>query len=129
MSRQLDNLVQQALARIIETEIADPRLSLVTITDVDVSPDAAYATVYYSTIDPDLVSRDPERAGGDPLPEPEEVKDGFASAGSKIRALLGDRVSIRRTPELRFQPDPVARRASRVEDLLRSLRASGTEGI
>lgn len=129
MSRKLDSLVQEALARIIKTEIADPRLSLVTITDVDVSPDAAYATVYYSALDPDLVSRDPRETGGDPLPQPEEVAEGFASAASRIRSVLGQRLSIRRTPELRFEPDPVAEQASRVESLLRTMRADGGEGI
>lgn len=129
MSRKLDTLVQETLARIIEREIADPRLSLVTITGVDVSPDAGYATVYYSMIDPGLVSRDPRQTGGDRLPEPEEVADGFDSAGSRIRSLLGERLSTRRTPELRFEPDPVPEQASRVEALLRSIRADGGEGL
>lgn len=129
MSRKLDILVQETLARIIENEIADPRLSLVTITGVDVSPDAAYATVYYSAIDPGLVSRDPRQTGGDRLPEPDEVADGFASAGSRIRSLLGDRLATRRTPELRFEPDPVPEQARRVEALLRTMRADGGEGL
>lgn len=123
MSRKLNLRVREAVARIVENDIADPRLTLVTITDVDVSADSSYATVYYSTIDPDLVSRDPSRTGGDRVPAPREVEAGFEAANAKIRVLLGERLSTRRTPELRFEPDPVAERASRVETLLRELRS------
>ena len=116
-----DRVVHQALAELMETEIADPRLSLVTITEVQVTPDHEHATVWYSMLDPDIVSRDPRRTGGDRLPEPHEVEEGLTAATPALRTLLGQRARLRNVPELHFQPDPVVEQANRVEELLRGL--------
>jgi ribosome-binding factor A len=116
-----DRAVHQALADLIETEIADPRLAFVTITEVKVTPDHEYATVWYSMLDPGIVSRDPRRSGGDRLPEPHEVEEGLQAATPALRGLLGQRARLRNVPELRFEPDPVIEQANRVEELLRGL--------
>lgn len=115
--------MQRAVARIVESEISDPRLQLVTITGAEVSPDVSYATIYYTPVDPGVVSGSSQEAGGDRVPDPDEVAEGFVSAASRIRALLGERLQARRTPELRFERDPVVEQAGRVEALLRDLRA------
>ncbi len=121
---RLDGVVRDAIARVIDEDIADPRVNLVTITDVKVTPDRKYATVYYTIIDPSLVAGD--RGGrGDRLPTAEEVADGLAAARPRIQALVGQRTRIRNTPELRFEPDPVAEQAGRIESLLRNLRQDG----
>jgi ribosome-binding factor A len=116
-----DRAVHQALADLIETEIADPRVAFVTITEVKVTPDHEYATVWYSVLDPGIVSRDPRRTGGDRIPEPHEVAEGLAAATPALRSLLGQRARLRNVPELRFEPDPVVEQANRVEELLRGL--------
>lgn len=116
-----DRQVQAALADLIETEIADPRLTLVSITEVDVTPDHDVATVYYSTVDPALVSRDHRRTGGDRLPTPEEVAEGLEAVAPRLRGLLAQRAKLRVAPELRFRPDPVVEQAARIESLLRDL--------
>ena len=118
---RVDRLVREALADLLETEIADPRLTLVSITDVEVTPDHDVATVYYTTLDPGLVTRDHRRTGGDRLPEAHEVEEGLISVAPRLRSLLGSRARLRATPELRFRPDPVAEQATRVEQLLRDL--------
>jgi ribosome-binding factor A len=120
-----DRQVQAALADLIETEIADPRLTLVSITEVDVTPDHDVATVYYSTVDPALVSRDHRRTGGDRLPTPEEVAEGLEAVAPRLRGLLAQRAKLRVAPELRFRPDPVVEQAARIESLLRDLDAGG----
>lgn len=119
-----DRLVRDALADLLESEVADPRLALVSITEVDVTPDHDVATVYYLAVDPGLVSRDPRRSGGDRPRSVEEVQAGFEAATPRLRSLLGSRVRLRATPELRFRPDPVAEQAGRIESLLRDLRPS-----
>lgn len=121
------SLVRSAIADLLETEIQDPRVSFITITEVDVTPDHDVATIYYTTLDPDIVSRDPRRSGGDVLPTADEVADGLASASPRLRGLLARRVPLRTTPELRFRPDPVADTASRVDELLRGLGTSSEE--
>ncbi|HSK22657.1 MAG TPA: ribosome-binding factor A [Egicoccus sp.] len=118
---RVDRAVRQAVADLLETEIADPRLQLITITEAEVTQDHEVATIYYSTLDPSLVSGDPRRTGGDRLPEPHEVEAGFAAAAPRLRGLVGRRAKLRTSPELRFKPDPVVEQANRVEHLLRRL--------
>lgn len=119
-NRQLDQHVKEAVARIVEEEITDPRLNLVTITDVEVTADQKYATVYWTALDRSLVSGD--RGTGDPLPTEDDAADGFEAARSRIQSMVARQVRTRNTPELRFRPDPVASQAARVEDLIRRVR-------
>jgi ribosome-binding factor A len=116
-----DRVVLQALADLLETEIADPRLAFVSLTEVKVTPDHEHATIWYSMLDPNIVSRDPRRTGGDRLPESHEVEEGLHAATPALRALLGRRARLRAVPELKFEPDPVIEQADRVERLLRGL--------
>lgn len=121
---RVDELVKETVAHIIERQISDPRLQFLTVTDVNVSPDTRVATVYYTTLDPGIVSS----GGGDRVPARDEVEEGIASALPRIQALLGDEVRLRYTPSLRFEPDPVAAQAGRVERTLRRLRGDGSPG-
>jgi ribosome-binding factor A len=123
---RVDRAVREAVADLLETEIADPRLSLITITEAEVTQDHEVATIYYSTLDPALVSGDPRRTGGDRLPEAHEVEAGLTAATPRLRGMVGRRAKLRTSPELRFRPDPVVEQANRVEQLLRDL-GSGAE--
>jgi ribosome-binding factor A len=118
---RVDRAVREAVADLIDTEVADPRLAFVTITEAEVTQDHEVATIYYSTLDPALITRDHRRTGGDRVPDAHEVEEGFASAAPRLRALVGRRARLRTSPELRFKPDPVVEQASRVEQLLRGL--------
>lgn len=122
------SLVRSAIADLLDTEVQDPRVQFVTLTEVDVTPDHDVATIYYTTLDPSIVSRDPQHTGGDRLPSAEEVAAGLASVAPRLRSLLGRRVPLRATPELRFKPDPVAQQAGRVDELLRRLGEPQTSG-
>ncbi len=118
---KVDGLVREALASILEQDISDPRLSLVAISEVQVTQDHDHATVWYSVIDPAVVTRRRGHDTGDHLPTVEEVAEGLESASSRIRGLLGKRVRLRRTPALKFVHDPVQEASTRVEELLRDL--------
>jgi ribosome-binding factor A len=124
-----DRQVQAALADLIETEIADPRVTLVSITEVDVTPDHDVATVYYSMVDPALVSRDHRRTGGDRLPTADEVAEGLEAVAPRLRGLLAQRAKLRVAPELRFRPDPVVEQAARIESLLRDLDTTAATDV
>lgn len=130
---RVDKLVRQAVADLVDTEIADPRLAFVTFTEAQVTPDHEHALVYYSTLDPEVVSGDPRRTGGDRVPPPQEVADGLASAAPRLQGLVSRRAKLRTTPQLRFEADPVVAQAARVEELLRDIEprdvAPGTGGI
>jgi ribosome-binding factor A len=118
---RVDRAVHEAVAELLESEVADPRLAFVTVTEAEVTQDHEVATIYYSTLDPELVTRDHRRTGGDRVPESHEVEEGLASAAPRLRALVGRRARLRTSPELRFRPDPVVEQANRVEQLLRDL--------
>jgi ribosome-binding factor A len=118
---RVDRDVRAALADLIETEMADPRLALVTLTDVEVTPDHDVATVHYATIDPDLISRGGRRTGSALPPRPDQVAAALEAAAPALRSMLARRVRLRATPELRFRPDPVIEQAERVERLLRDI--------
>jgi ribosome-binding factor A len=125
---RLEGTVREAIADILETAFADPRLSFVTITEVEITQDVKQATVYYTTLDPDLVSRDPRRSGGDRIAAPHEVADALASSTPRVQSLLAREVRMRNTPQLTFVPDPVAEQASRVDALLAEVRRERVAG-
>jgi ribosome-binding factor A len=124
---RVDRAVHEAVADLLESEVADPRLAFLTITEVEVTQDHEVATIYYSTLDPTLISRDHRRTGGDRVPDAHEVEEGLASAAPRLRAMVGRRARLRTSPELRFRPDPVVEQASRVEQLLRDLGSGGPD--
>jgi ribosome-binding factor A len=120
---RVDRAVREAVADLIETELADPRLRFLTITDAEVTQDHEVATVYYSTLDPNLIARDHRRTGGDRVPEAHEVEAGLEAVSTRLRPMAGRRARLRTSPELRFRPDPVVEQAARVEALLRRIDA------
>jgi ribosome-binding factor A len=103
--------VESQLKEIVGEEVAalsDPRIrGLVTVTGVRVSPDLAQATVFYSVL-----------AGADA----EEAQAGLASAAGRIQAAVGTQTRLKRTPRLRFEPDPVVEQVVRIESALREVR-------
>lgn len=125
---RLSRVVKEAVARILKKEISDPRLDLVTITDAEVTRDQSYATVWYSTMPEGVLAADPARTGGDRPVSDEEAAAAFESARGRIQGLLARELTSRKTPELRFEPDPVAAQAARVEDLIRRVRDTERAG-
>lgn len=119
---RLDGTLRSVLATLLEEEFGDPRQNFVTITEVESTPDVKQATVYYTTLDPELVSGEGEQRS-DRLAEPHEVAAALESAAPRLQSLLANRVRLRNTPQLRFVPDPVAEQAGRVEALLRQVRS------
>ena len=94
---RVTELLHQEIAELIRTEVKDPRLGLVTVTGVDLTPDYAHATVHFSVL-PD----DDERVA--------ETLRGLRAASGFLRSLIGRRVRIHTTPELHFVHDASAQR-------------------
>ena len=104
--------IESQLKEIVGEEVAalsDPRINgLVTVTGVRVSPDLAQATVFYSVLEGE---------------NEEEAREGLQSAAGRIQGSVGAQTRLRRTPRLRFEPDPVVERATRIDAALREVRA------
>jgi ribosome-binding factor A len=87
--------VQRVLNTVLSGEVKDPRLIGVTISAVDLSGDVSVAKVSFSTLNPDDDS--------------EVAAEGLRKAGGFMRWRLGQILSMRRIPELRFDHDEGAR--------------------
>lgn len=106
--RRVSELIQRHLTELLRTRVNDPRLSLVTITDVDVNADTTQAQVYFTAL------------GG---PEArEETMEGLESANGFLRRELAQSLRLRNTPELIFRWDDAFERGERISTLLDQLK-------
>ena len=119
---RLDNAVAEAIADLLATEFNDPRLRMVSVTEVQVSQDAREAIVFWSVPDRDVLADDAPRGATRDLPLPEDAAAALDSARARLQKLLSNRVRMQNTPVLRFEQDPVRKHADRVEELLRDVR-------
>lgn len=101
-------LMRREVADILEHELRDPRLaSAITVTDVEVTPDLAFARIYVTVLG-DAAGRDGALAA-------------LAHASGFVRRELGHRLELREVPEVRFLYDSSLDRGARVDDLLRRI--------
>lgn len=116
MTRRTERVAEEIraeLARLLREEVADPRIGLVTLTKVDVSPDFANARVFWSAVDP----------AGTPAAEfAERTGQGLGRAASFLRRRLAEELPLRRVPELHFRHDPSLELGSQTLSLLREIR-------
>lgn len=105
-SRRANETLRSKIASVILFHIADPRLELVTVTDVRVSNDRSVADVYVAA------SKD----------RYDDVRAGLEAAKGRIRSLVGKELGWRVTPELRFQIDGTVDDAEHIAVVLESER-------
>lgn len=103
-----DRIRQDLSEMIVMGQIHDPRLSGVTITDVKVDRELAYAEIYVSAVE-----------GGQ---RSKEILTGLNSAQGYIRKELAAKIELRVFPRLRFHWDPTPEKADRIEQILATLR-------
>ncbi len=103
-SRRVGEQIQRDLADLLRREVKDPRVGMVTVSDVEVSRDMAYARVFVTTLDPNA-----------DIPELLGVLQGAAGF---LRRELGRRLRLRSVPELRFLHDTSFDYGSRIDRLL-----------
>ncbi len=88
--------IQRLVNELLRGEVKDPRLAGATVSAVDVSGDLGVATIFFSTIALD--------------DDPADIREGFEKARGFLRTRVGEALSLRRVPELRFRHDTSARR-------------------
>jgi ribosome-binding factor A len=113
-SRAMGETVREIIARLLLEEVADPRVDLVTVTGVDMSPDLRHANVFVT-------------AHGDEARVADALA-GLESAKGRLRALLGEAVRLRYVPELHFRIDPAIDEANRITHAILRERALGRSG-
>ncbi len=111
--------VRAELARLIQTELTDPRIGFVTLTRVDLSPDFRNARVDWSRFGPtpkDQPSREEaEQAALD-------TQAGLESASGFLRSALARALPLKRVPELRFHHDTSLEEGARTLELIAEMK-------
>jgi ribosome-binding factor A len=97
----------------IETQVKDPRLGMVTITDVRVSGDLHDATVFYTVFGDDAAQAASAAA--------------LESAKGVLRSEVGRQTGVRFTPSLTFVLDAVPETAKHIDEVLAVARAADAE--
>ena len=108
LQRIADRIRQELSEMLVMSNVRDPRLAGIFITDVKVDRELAFADVYFSAVEGQ------ERA--------KEILAGLNSASGFLRRMLSERVDLRVFPRLRFHWDPTPERADRIERLLAEIR-------
>jgi ribosome-binding factor A len=117
-TERIGEQIRAELARLLREEATDPRIGLVTLTRVDVSPDLSHARVYWSRVE--LGGEDAEQAA-------RRTEAGLTSAAAFLRRRLAGILPLKRVPELRFRRDPSLALGAETLSLLRELRDGPAE--
>ncbi len=107
--QRISDRIRNELAEMLVKEVQDPRLSGISVTDVKVDRELAFADIYVSAVEGQERTR--------------EVMEGLHSASGFLRRELAVRVDLRVFPKLRFHWDPTPERADHIERILAGLRS------
>jgi ribosome-binding factor A len=102
--RRVDEAVREVLGDAVNSDLKDPRIGFVTVTDVKTSPDLRQARVFVSVLGDDAA-----RAAS---------LDGLRSAHGILQRRIARELRMKRTPTLEFLYDDTTDRAMRMEQLL-----------
>jgi ribosome-binding factor A len=105
--------MKKELSDIIGRKIKDPRIGFVTVTDVQVTGDLQQAKVYISVLGDDE--------------QKENTLKGLAKAKGFIRSEIGQRIRLRKTPEIIFEFDESIDYGNRIETLINKLHTEENE--
>jgi ribosome-binding factor A len=104
---RVSGLIQEVLSNLLKKDIHDPRLRMVTITNVKMSRDLKLARIYFSIY------------GGEN--KTEAAAKGFESARGFIKRSLARRLGLRYMPDLTFFYDESFDYGTHIEELLKSI--------
>jgi ribosome-binding factor A len=104
--------IRAEVAQLIAREVHDPGVGFVTITRVRVTPDLQLARVYYTSLGDEKARRETARA--------------MARAAPFLRRQVGQRLRLRRVPELEFFYDESVAHQDRIEQILQELKSEAS---
>ncbi len=105
--------IHEIVASLVTNRLKDPRLELVTVTDVRVTGDLQHATVFYTAYGDERKLRDAGRA--------------LNRAKGNIRSHVGRQLGLRLTPTIEFTADALPETARSLEDALAAARHRDAE--
>lgn len=111
--RKLAVRIREIVAETLRTQVKDPRLGMVTVTEVRVTPDLREATVYYTVL-------------GDGA-EQEATAVALDSARGVLRSQVGRQTGVKFTPSLAFVTDHIPDTARQIDELLERARLADAQ--
>jgi len=102
-AQRVSDQIQRDLAELIAREVRDPRVGMVTLSGVELSPDYAHARVFFT-----VIGADPQAAAA-----------GLNAAAGHLHHLLFKRLSIHTVPRLSFVHDRTLERGFAIDGLIR----------
>jgi len=110
---KLAGTIKKIVAGALDSEIKDPRLGFVTVTDVRVTGDLQQASVFYTVLGSEEDRENTARA--------------LESAKGRLRSLVGSQLGIRLTPTLEFHLDAVPETAATLDRALHDAQLRDAE--
>lgn len=107
-SQRVSEQIQRELADLLQFEVKDPRIGMITITQVEVSGDLAHAKVYYSAPVADQAQQNAAA----------ELQKGLEKSAGFLRGQLAKRMMLRTVPQLHFVYDSSIDRGMRLSKLI-----------
>lgn len=105
--QRLGDQIQRELSDLVQRELRDPRVGMITITAVDVSPDFSHAKVLFTVLEK-------EKLPG--------TLAGLKRSAGFLRSQLAKRLKLYTTPGLRFEYDESVERGDRLSRLIDSTK-------
>jgi len=106
-SQRVASQIKSEISWLIEHSLRDPDKGFITVTKVRLSPDLKIASIYYS-----VLGEEKER---------EASHEALSRAKSFLKRELGDRISLRMVPELRFFYDDSLDYSNKISNLLNKI--------
>lgn len=100
--------IRELVAAALRSQVKDPRLGMMTITDVKLTADLREATVFYTVL-------------GDAAAQ-EATAAALNSAKGLLRSVVGKRLGLRQSPSIDFTPDQIPDQAQHIDELLAKAR-------
>tara|TARA_Y100001934_G_C12323021_1_gene761067 strand:+ start:1236 stop:1619 length:384 start_codon:yes stop_codon:yes gene_type:complete len=109
--QKIGDLIQRELASLIQREVKDPRIGMVTINEANVSRDLAFADIYFTVL---------------PAEDVTSVEEALNQAAGFLRSQLAKVLNTRTTPKLRFHYDATIENGARISRAIDAAIASDT---
>jgi ribosome-binding factor A len=104
---RLEQIIQKEVSLILQSEVKDPRISWVIVTDVELTNDLSFAKIFINFLQNDYAN--------------EEIMESLEKAKGFIRSKLSHQLTIRKVPQLIFEYDDSLDKGNRIDELLRNV--------
>lgn len=98
--------VKKVVSEVVRTQINDPKLGMMTVTDVEMTQELEVATVYFTTLNENK----------------EDALEVLNKAKGLVRSEVAKEIRLRKAPEIVFKHDNSIEYGSRIESLLNEIR-------